>query len=298
MGTDEPLLIDRSARSARYYRNAVERHWDPADVDLSGDREALLDADDALLEGLRVSLAKFGAGEQSVTEDLSPLVVVLDDLEDELFVTTQLYEEAKHTDFFDRYWAEVVNAVEDDRGLARTTPRDARYFDDDYLELFERTEEAMARLLTEDTPETRARAYSHYHLVVEGILAQTGYYGLTRAFSGEFEGVPELAGLAEGLALIRGDEGRHVGFGMAKLKELVLEEGVEPDVLSDTVTGLVGLVQGTLAAGSDEQSGEPILEPAELTEYAVEKHTERMRQITDAAADIPDVEELTSLDGD
>jgi len=298
MGADSHLLIDRSARSARYYRNAVERHWDPADVDLAGDRDALLEADEELLDGLRVSLAKFGAGEQSVTEDLAPLAVVLDDLEDELFVTTQLYEEAKHTDFFDRYWAAVVNAVEDDRGLTRTSPTESHWFDDDYRELFERNEAAMARLLTEDTPETRARAYSHYHLVIEGILAQTGYYGLTRAFSGEFEGVPELSGLAEGLALIRGDEGRHVGFGMAKLRELVLDEGVDPDVLSSTVADLVGLVRGTLAAGDDEHAGEPILDPGELIAYAVEKHTDRMRQITDAAADIPDVERLTSLDPD
>ena len=31
------LQLDRGDRSFRYYRNAVERHWDPGDIDLSGD---------------------------------------------------------------------------------------------------------------------------------------------------------------------------------------------------------------------------------------------------------------------
>jgi len=296
MATNPTLQLDRSTRSARYYRNAVERHWDPGEVDLGADREALLAADEAVLAGLRVPLAKFGAGEQSVTEDLAPLAVVLDGIEDQLFVTTQLYEEAKHTDFFDRYWLEVVNAVEEERGLALSTPTDPAWFDDDYLDLFARNEAAMDRLLTDDTPENRARAYCHYHLTIEGILAQTGYYGLHRTFSGEAEGMPELPGLVEGLSLIRQDEGRHVGFGMAKLRDLVQGAGVEPALLSETVDELVALVQGTLVP--EEAEAEPAVPPAELIDYAVRKHTQRMEQITDAAAEIPDVDQLTSIESD
>lgn len=292
---DEPAtLIDREARSARYYRNAVERHWDPAEIDLDADREALLAADEAFLDGLRVSLAKFGAGEQSVTEDLAPLAVVLDDLEDELFVTTQLYEEAKHTDFFDRYWSEVVNGVERERGLELSSPTSASWFDDDYVELFERNETAMARLLTDDTPENRARAYCHYHLTIEGILAQTGYYGLTQTYSGGHAGVPQLDGLVEGLTRIRGDEGRHVGFGMAKLRTLVQEEGVDPDLLRETAGDLVELVRATLTPDADADG--PVVDDDALTTYALDKHSQRMRQITNASADIPDVDELTSIE--
>ena len=296
MDSNPNLQINRSARSTRYYRNAVERHWDPGTVDLEADREALLAADERVLDGFRVPLAKFGAGEQSVTEDLAPLAVVLDEIEDELFVTTQLYEEAKHTDFFDRYWGEVINAVEAERDLPLSTPTDSRWFDDDYVELFERNERAMDRLLTDDTPDNRARAYCHYHLTIEGILAQTGYYALHRTFSGEENGMPELPGLVEGLTLIRQDEGRHVGFGMAQLKELVSEEGVDPSLLSETVGDLVQLVQGTLVV--EEPDVEPTVPPEELTEYAVGKHTERMEQITDATKHIPDVEQLTSVESE
>lgn len=143
------LALDRDARSNRYYRNAVERHWDPADIDLGTDRTNLLDhlqaVDDTedYFDGLKMGLARFGAGEQAVTEDLAPLAVALDDVDDQLFVTTQLYEEAKHTDHFDRYWREVVHPVEETLGLERSSPTADRWFNGPYVELFERDELAM-----------------------------------------------------------------------------------------------------------------------------------------------------------
>ena len=293
---DRPRQLNETERSYRYYRNAVERHWDPHEVDLAADREAITELDDMALEQLKVSLAKFGAGEQSVTEDLSPLAVVLDGIEDQLFITTQLYEEAKHTDFFDRYWRTVIHPEDEARGQDRSSPVDPRWFDVDYNELFNRNEAAMSRLLTDDSPDNRARAYCHYHLVIEGILAQTGYYGLTKVWSPEIDQLPDLPGLVEGITLIRQDEGRHVGFGMAKLRELVLEQGVDPALLSETVAELVDLVRGTLAPPED-QPADPVLGENELTDYAVRKHTERMQQITDASAEIPDVDQLTALEG-
>jgi len=294
-----PAQLDHEEKGYRYYRNAVERHWDPADVDLSADRENVAELDDQGFEQLKVSLAKFGAGEQSVTEDLSPLAVVLEDVEDQLFITTQLYEEAKHTDFFDRYWSDVVHPEEDDRGMERSSPLDPKWFDDDYVELFDRNDEAMHRLLTDDTPENRAAAFCHYHLVIEGILAQTGYYGLTKVWGPNIDQTPELPGLVEGITLIRQDEGRHVGFGMAKLRDLVQTGAVTPELLDDTVNDLVGLVQGTLTPDEDAamEAEEPVLDEDELTNYAIEKHTERMGQITDAASAIPDVDQLTALEG-
>jgi ribonucleoside-diphosphate reductase beta chain len=276
--------IDREHRSYQYYRTEVERHWDPADVDLEADAEALRDAPEAVLNGLRAALAKFGAGEQSVTADLAPLAVVLEDIEDQSFVATQLYEEAKHADFFDRYWREVLTPVERERGLDVTSPADDRWFDPDYEELFERQEHLLGELLTEDSPNTRARAYSVYHLVVEGIFARTGYHGLQTVYGEEFDETPTLPGLVEGILLIQGDEGRHVGFGVAKLRELVHEEGVDPDVIRETVGELVTLVQGSLAADMErgDTPGPQAEIDVDLVEYALEKHQERMAEITAA----------------
>lgn len=303
MATDStPLFgIDRDDRTYQYYRTEVERHWDPGAIDLDADREALLDADAGFLDGLRDALAKFGAGEQAVTADLAPLAVVLDGIEDQSFIATQLYEEAKHADFFDRYWRAVITPTEEARGLDSTSPTDARWFDSDYEALFARQEEYMTRLLTNDTPANRARAHCVYHLVVEGIFAQTGYYGLQSIYGADHEDTPTLPGLVEGLLLIRGDEGRHVAFGIAKLRYLVHDDGVDPALLSDTVDELVGFVQGSLAvsenAGGDGNSENPLAElDLDLVGYAIEKHAERMAQITDADASPPDAAGLTRTD--
>lgn len=75
--------------------------------------------------------------------------------------TTQLYEEAKHTDHFDRYWREVIHAVEDELGFDRSSPTSDEWFNEPYYVLFERDERAMNRLLTEPTSENLAIAYCH-----------------------------------------------------------------------------------------------------------------------------------------
>ncbi|WP_049915044.1 ribonucleoside-diphosphate reductase [Natrialba taiwanensis] len=300
-------LMDRDSRANRYYRNAVERHWDPGEIELEEDVENLLAYVDAADEFTRADwertlngIAKFGAGEDAVTEDLAPLATVLDDLDEQLFLTTQLYEEAKHADFFDRYWREVLWTVEDERGWNRSNPRADKWFNDPYVELFDRNRVAQYRLLEDDTPENRAKAYCHYHLTVEGILAQTGYYGMQTSYGGEFDALPHLPGLVEGFSKIRSDEGRHVGFGMNQLKKLIAD-GVDPSLVQETVDELVPLVQGITEDERfqpDDESEQVGLEDGRLAAYALEKHTDRMQQITDAAADIPDVGELVQLEDD
>jgi len=299
MATDSqpPLQLETTTRSHNYYRNAVKKHWDPHEIDLEADREGIAELPDPAFEALKESLALFGAGEESVTEDLAPLAVVLDDIGDQMFITTQLYEESKHTDFFDRYWRTVVRPEEERRGQKLTSPSDEKWFNEAYDELFERNERAMARLLEEDTPENRAKAHCHYHLTIEGILAQTGYYGLTLAYGENEPGLPDLPGLVEGLKLVRSDEGRHVGFGMAQLKSLVIDGDVDPDVLRKTVGELVPLVQESLVSDDGASSADgPGPSPSDLSEYAYTKHEQRMRQITTASEKIPEVEELTQLE--
>jgi ribonucleoside-diphosphate reductase beta chain len=298
------LQLDRESRGTRYYRNAVERHWDPHDIDLETDRERLVaylrdvDEPETYFSAMRMGIARFGAGEQAVTEDLAPLSTALSDIDDQLFITSQLYEEGKHTEHFDRYWREVIHEVEAELGLERSSPTDDEWFNDPYHELFRRNEEAMHALLDDPTPEDFAVAYAHYHLVIEGILAQTGYYGMQQSYAEDsYPDLPHLPGLYEGFTRIRQDEGRHVGFGMAKLKELVTDEGVDPRLLDDTVNELLPLVNG-IAANPDDQYIEDVgPQPEELQSFATKKHVQRMEQITDAAADVPDLESLTELEG-
>jgi hypothetical protein len=78
--TDREMRIDPDSFSGGYFRNAVYRHSDPyEDVPeelLEGDRERIVDSEMTFerFGAFRASVAKFGAGEEAVTEDLAPLI--------------------------------------------------------------------------------------------------------------------------------------------------------------------------------------------------------------------------------
>ncbi|MFD1585832.1 ribonucleoside-diphosphate reductase [Halorientalis brevis] len=303
--TSRDMRLDPDSFAQGYFENAVYRHWDPyEDVSedlLEQDRENMLAQEDQGQEhfdALRGTIALFGAGEEAVTEDLMPLALVLEDIDDQMFVSSQIYEEAKHTQFFDRYWRNVINPVAEERGYEVVNPTDQRWFPEGYVELFDRTEAAMERLLTEDTPENRAKAYCHYHLVVESVLAQTGYYGLTSRFKEEKSDIyaddietAHLPGLVKGVNFVRSDEGRHVGFGMHKVRHLIHEEGVDEAVVQDTLQSLLPLISETVQANQVEEA-----DPVPLVEYASDKLTRRIDILTDATAEIPGVDELVKLE--
>ncbi len=297
--------LDPDSFAGGYFRNAVYRHWDPyediAEADLEVDRERLLEYDrgEEAFDNFRRLIALFGAGEEAVTEDLAPLALAVDDVDDQLFLSSQIYEEAKHTQFFDRYWRTVLDPIAEERGFEVTAPTDPRYFGEHYHALFDKTEDAMHRLLEEDTPRTRAEAICHYHLVVESVLAQTGYYSIQSMYSdgGSDElalvETPDLPGLVGGITRIRSDEGRHVGWGMQKTRELVQEEGVDPAVVQEVLSDLTPHVAGIIEESNDAEMTDPV----PLVEYSREKLTRRIEIITDDDAQVPPVEELVAVEG-
>lgn len=273
--THQPGRLDTDAFSFGFFEHAVYNHWSPFTITFEDDRERLLEADldDAVFEELRMALAQFGAGEEAVTEDLFPLAYVVDDVADELFLTSQIYEEAKHTVFFDRYWQSVVDPVAEECGYEVTSPRDARYFPDAYTELFERTHDAMHRLLDEDSTANQLRAITHYHLAVESVLAQSGYYGIERSLDDD-TALPRLNGLGDGIGQVRADEGRHVGFGIRRLHELIHHEDGDIEVVETTLTDLLPLITGTLSAYSR------VVDTTELVDFATERLGQRIETIT------------------
>lgn len=189
--------------------------WDPMAVDLTRDAadwDTLADDERDLL--LRLS-AQFGAGEESVTTDLLPLLgwaARAGRTEDELFLTSYLWEEAKHVEAFDRFLREVARA-EGDLG-AYLTPAYRAHFAD-------AQPAAMARLATDDAPETLARALVTYQMGTEGVLAETGYHAYDTVLAGR----QIMPGMRTLVRQIQRDESRHVGYGVYLLSRLVAEHG-------------------------------------------------------------------------
>jgi ribonucleoside-diphosphate reductase beta chain len=235
--------------------------WDPRDIDLSRDREDWLGIPDDPRERLRRLILGFQAGEEAVTVDLLPLVMTVareGRLEEELFLTTFLWEEGKHTEFFRRVLDEVLQEREDLHELrAPNSGRDL--FADDLPR-------AMNLLLTDPSPVNQARASVLYNMIIEGVLAETGYFSFFRLLD-RFNAMP---GLREGLRYIQRDESRHIAYGVFLISRLVAEHpGIWP-VVEERMNELFAIV-----ASNQEQNGTP--EP--VREYAKQQFQKRLTRI-------------------
>lgn len=275
-GADPPS----GSTAERYFRHAVQRHWDPYAIDLTADRDRLADLGRAAFTQLRATVATFGAGEERVTEDLEPLAATVTDEADRRFVASHRYEEAKHAAFFERYWDEAIRPAERARGLEPTDPTNDRWFSDAYEAVFDRTTDAMNRLLEDDAPETRARAFCHYNLTVEGVLGQTGFHAVERTFGPDTDG-PSLPGLIEGFAGVRRDEGRHVGYGMARLEALLERGAVERSLVEATVADLADPVDAVVETMGWRRLPGP--DSDDLLEYVAAQRRDRLAQLPGGA---------------
>ena len=119
--------------------------------------------------------------------------------------------------------------------------------------------------------------YDSAALVIEGVLAETGYHSV-------FENLQEqqaLMGLVAGLGFIKRDEARHIAFGVYLLQRLVREEPALWDVIDAKMNALLpkalGVVHESLARfGDNIPYG---IDLNELLAFAVSQYTARLNAI-------------------
>src|SRR5438093_1331233 len=202
--------------------------WDPQAIDFSHDKPDWDAFDDTERDFLLRTLALFQAGEEGVTSDLLPLIMVVADegrLEEEIFLTSFLWEEAKHVEFFRRWLDEVAQATGDLVG----------YLTPSYRHLFlTELPQALGALKTDKSTEAQIRASVTYNMIIEGVLAETGYHG----FRQSLEANGKLPGLLEGIRLLSRDESRHIRYGVFLLDRLINSSPSGWDVMNKVMNKL------------------------------------------------------------
>src|SRR5699024_8719458 len=94
----------------KLYNKAKKNMWDPAEIDFSQDKidyDSMTDDEKITAAPL---VAAFSAGEEAVTVDILPMVHAMASqgrLEDTMFLTTFMFDEAKHMEMFSRWQHEV-----------------------------------------------------------------------------------------------------------------------------------------------------------------------------------------------
>lgn len=211
--------------------------WDPCDIDLSQDRrdwQRLTPPEQDLL--LRLT-SQFQAGEEAVTLDLLPLIGVVSAegrLEEEIYLTSFLWEEAKHVETFRRFLDEVANFRSDL----------SQYHGPYYRKLFyEELPDALGRLREDSSPLAQVRASVTYNLIVEGVLAETGYHTYHRTL--RVNGL--MPGMQQAVDYLKRDESRHLAYGVFLLSRLVAVHG-DPvwEAIRERMQGLLELSMGLI----------------------------------------------------
>ncbi len=237
--------------------------WDPRAIDLSQDLQDWQRLPDDEKERLRSLILSFQVGEEAVTLDLLPLVMTIareGRLEEEMFLTTFLWEEAKHTEFFRRLLDEVLQEHGD--------LHQSRVAADQNL-FSEELPTVMNRLLTDPSPENQIRASVLYNMIVEGVLAETGYYSFSRNLSTS----NIMPGLRHGLQLLKRDESRHIAYGVFLISRLVAQDKSLWPLVEERMHHYFDDI-----ASSQERNGAP-----EVTrEYAKQQFEKRLARIARA----------------
>jgi ribonucleoside-diphosphate reductase beta chain len=247
--------------------------WDPRSIDL---RQDVLDwqrCSDGEKEVILAQTALFQAGEESVTLDLLPLIMAVardGQLEEEMFLTTFLWEEAKHTEFFRRFIDEVIQ-----------TPQDLHhYHTPSYRKLFyEELPQTMYALLTDRSPQALARASVTYNMIVEGVLAETGYH----SYSDMLEKNNLMPGLRQGIAYLKRDESRHIAYGVFLISRLVAQDRSIWTIVEERMNELLPLALGfiqELGSYADEDGYLPFgLQITDYVTYAMGQFQKRVARI-------------------
>jgi ribonucleotide reductase beta subunit family protein with ferritin-like domain/putative sterol carrier protein len=244
--------------------------WNPADIDFSKDREqwkGLTEDEKNILMHLS---SLFMAGEEAVTLDLLPLIQTISKegrIEEEIFLTSFLWEEAKHTEFFARFVSEVMNGRTDLE----------RYHGTFYRELFyNKLPSDLNRLCNDTSPLAQLKAAGTYNIIVEGTLAETGYEAYYKMLA-ENDLMP---GLREGIIKLKQDESRHIAYGLYLISR-ILEEN--PDLrisfenhLEDLLNDATNIIHEIFEPYNEVPFG---LEKEWFLDYAIRQFQNRMHKL-------------------
>jgi ribonucleoside-diphosphate reductase beta chain len=266
------------------YRLWERQQWRTQDIDFTQDR---IDWWERIPEEERFQrmygLSSFFIGEQKVAEELGPMMRAAPTEEMRIFLCTQIADEARHVQFFNRFYEEV-GVLESDNLQARLEETSAHLnpkFNVLFDEMLKSRVDALAR--HPDDLEMLVEAITIYHMIIEGMLALTGQHFIITYN----EEVGTLPGFVEGFNNIARDEHRHVAFGARFLREMARQDDRYAEAIQRTLVEVGPAADGVLAPPWYEEGQELFGVSLEETRAFAMKALERRLKViglTPAAA--------------
>lgn len=270
-------IMDRDVPDYRtlYYR-WERQQWEAGAIDFADDRRHWDDFDPDLQRSFLWGLSSFYVGEEQVTHTLVPYVDAAPTEEVQVFLSTQLVDEARHTVFFDRFYSEALD--EQGTDMKDRLERQAERLNDGFRTLLlDMLPKASDKIRRDQTLDALVEGIVLYHIVIEGTLALTGQRFLLN-FLREKDVLP---GFRQGFTAVARDESRHITFGVRFLGECVRNEPRYAQVIKEELEELtpVGLTVID-PPGGDPSFFDPLpYGPDDLTSYALHSLDKRLRAI-------------------
>lgn len=275
---DQMILPEIDYRSL--YNRWEKQHWAVADLDFSQDKDDWNKLLPDLRDSLQLTMTLFYLGEQAVTDTLSPILHAATVEEERVFLSTQIADEARHTVFFQRFFAEVMGVEGGLKSaLSALKPKATQGFNQIFdVELVEASERVRVDPADE---QSWVQAVVIYHLLIEGWLALNGQRTTLR----QLRAVGLMPGFVAGFTAVARDESRHLGFGVAALRRRVHANPELARVIAKTV---IELLDKIIAVGINP--GQRLRDPSEIPEpirvntidlrdFALENLAKRLRSI-------------------
>ena len=217
--SDESRLANVKLMTPQQLYELWERQpWSAHAIDLSKDLEDWKTLPEDTRDHVVWGLSSFFVGEERVTTQFSGVVMAYEDQSEEAYLTTQQVDEARHTQFFGRFYDEVVGIS---GGIDAQLEGVRAELNDAFVTLFDEHLVEACRRLVADPADVEAKVdfVTTYHMVIEGVLALTGQFFISDFF--EKQGI--LPGFVEGFKNISQDEHRHVAYGTWYLQKALAE---------------------------------------------------------------------------
>jgi ribonucleoside-diphosphate reductase beta chain len=259
------------------YRRWESQQWSVGDLDFSLDRSDWERSSEIEKKATLWSHRLFFNGEERVTATLAPFVWAAPTPEIEIFLSTQMVDEARHTVFFQRWWHEVVGTDAKDLNTLLTEIRP--HANEGYNTLFYDLLPATAQRLASNPKDFDAfvEGVTMYHIVIEATIALTG-----QRF--ELESMREQGltdrGFYQGFTAIARDESRHVSFGIKVLQEAVRSDAARfAPLIQKTLLQCLPLITGVLDPPDPAYITEFGHTESEILQFAFDSLNKRLRAI-------------------
>ncbi len=280
--TSDPAVIEAADTGrvnlltyGQLYRLWEKQQWATQDLDFTQDREDWWGFPDEERYQRMYGLSSFFIGEQRVADELGPMMRAAPNEEMRIFLCTQIADEARHVEFFNRFYEEV-GVLESDSLPARLEETSDHLSPNFHVLFDEMLHSRVDRLAANpDDTETLVEAITLYHMVIEGMLALTGQHFIISY--NEEQGT--LPGFVEGFNNVARDEHRHVAFGARFLREMAQRDEGYRDAIQRTLVECGPAADGVLAPPWYEEGQEVFGVSLEETRAYAMKALERRLKV-------------------